>query len=71
MVVVRYCTYIFEVWQRAYGMTDWTSTPSLAGCDEKWVENLTGLLSNHNWSETLQPIVGKLRLGEKIGRAHV
>ena len=47
-------------------MTDWTSTPSLAGCDEKWVENLTGLLSNHNWSETLQPIVGKLRLGERL-----
>lgn len=47
-------------------MTDWTSTPRLAGCDEKWVENLTGLLSNHNWSETLQPIVGKLRSGERL-----
>ena len=47
-------------------MTDWTSTPSLAGCDEKWVENLTGLLSKYNWSETLQPIVGKLRLGERL-----
>ncbi len=47
-------------------MTDWTSTPRLAGCDEDWVENLTGLLSNHNWSETLQPIVGKLRSGERL-----
>jgi len=47
-------------------MTDWTSTPRLAGCDEKWVENLTGLLSNHNWSETLHPIVGKLRSGERL-----
>ena len=47
-------------------MTDWTSTPSLAGCDEKWVENLTRLLSNHDWSKTLQPIVGKLRLGDRL-----
>lgn len=47
-------------------MTDWTSTPSLAGCDVKWVENLNNLLVNYDWSETLQTIVGKLRSGERL-----
>ena len=47
-------------------MTDWTSTPSLAGCDEKWVDNLNGLLAESSWSETLQPIVGKLKSGERL-----
>jgi aminodeoxyfutalosine synthase len=47
-------------------MTDWTSTPSLAGCDVKWVENVNNLLVNYDWSETLQTIVGKLRSGERL-----
>ena len=47
-------------------MTDWTSTPNLAGCDVKWVENLTSMLDNHNWSEALLPIVAKLRTGERL-----
>ena len=47
-------------------MTDWTSTPNLAGCDVRWVENLTNLLDDYNWSEALLPIVSKLRTGERL-----
>ena len=47
-------------------MTGWTSTPELAGCDENWVENLSGLLSNYNWSNSLGTIVNKLSVGERL-----
>jgi len=47
-------------------MTGWTSTPELAGCDENWVENLSGLLSNYNWSNSLGNIVNKLSVGERL-----
>ncbi len=47
-------------------MTGWTSTPELAGCDENWVENLSGLLSKYNWSNNLETIVNKLSVGERL-----
>ncbi len=47
-------------------MTDWTSTPNLAGCDGKWVEKLSNLLSGYEWSQNLEPIVSKLSNGERL-----
>ncbi len=47
-------------------MTGWTSTLELAGCDENWVENLSGLLSNYNWSNSLGTIANKLSVGERL-----
>ena len=47
-------------------MTEWTSTPTLAGCDENWVKNLANLLAGNNWSDNLKSIVKKLANGERL-----
>ncbi len=47
-------------------MTEWTSTPTLAGCDENWVQNLANLLAGNNWSDNLKSIVNKLANGERL-----
>ena len=47
-------------------MTEWTSTLTLAGCDENWVQNLANLLAGNNWSDNLKSIVKKLANGERL-----
>ena len=47
-------------------MTEWTSTLTLAGCDENWVQNLANLLAGNNWSDDLRSIVKKLANGERL-----
>ena len=47
-------------------MTEWTSTLTLAGCDENWVQNLANLLARNNWSDNLKSIVKKLANGERL-----
>ena len=47
-------------------MTEWTSTLTLAGCDENWVQNLANLLAGNNWSDNLNSIVKKLANGERL-----
>ena len=47
-------------------MTEWTSTLTLAGCDENWVQNLANLLAGNNWSDNLKSIVKKLAKGERL-----
>lgn len=47
-------------------MTEWTSTLTLAGCDENWVQNLANLLAGNNWSDNLKSIVRKLANGERL-----
>ena len=47
-------------------MTEWTSTLTLAGCDENWVQNLANLLAGNNWSDDLKSIVKKLANGERL-----
>ena len=47
-------------------MTEWTSTLTLAGCDENWVKNLANLLAGNNWSDNLKSIVKKLANGERL-----
>jgi len=47
-------------------MTEWTSTLTLAGSDENWVQNLANLLADNNWSDNLTTIVTKLTNGERL-----
>jgi len=47
-------------------MTEWTSTLTLAGCDENWVQNLANLLAGNNWSDNLKSIVKKLANGKRL-----
>ena len=41
-------------------MTDWISSPDIAGNDSNWVDNLRPLLLEKQWSVGLKDIVSKL-----------
>ena len=46
-------------------MTDWISSPDIAGNDSNWVNNLHSLLSEKQWSLELKDIVAKLGNGQR------
>ncbi len=47
-------------------MTDWISSPDIAGNDSNWVNNLRPLLSEKQWSVGLKDIVSKLSNGKRL-----
>ena len=47
-------------------MTEWISSPEIAGNDPNWVSNLRSLLSEKQWSVELKDIVSKLGNGQRL-----
>ena len=47
-------------------MTEWISSPEIAGNDPNWVSNLRSLLSEKHWSVELNDIVSKLSNGQRL-----
>ena len=47
-------------------MTDWISSPDIAGNDSNWVDNLRPLLLEKQWSVGLKDIVSKLGNGQRL-----
>ena len=47
-------------------MTDWISSPDIAGNDPNWVDNLRPLLLEKQWSVGLKDIVSKLGNGQRL-----
>ena len=47
-------------------MTDWISSPDIAGNDSNWVDNLRSSLSEKQWSMELKDIISKLSNGQRL-----
>ena len=47
-------------------MTEWSSSSSIAACDDDWISNLNDLLCARTWSNNLQSIVKKLSVGVRL-----